>query len=161
MIENEAKLNKELCERFPFLLPYQALVENADNPLLPRTDQVDPAYDYGYTMLDFVPKGWEALFLRLCEDIRAAIEGTEEFNTFRFVDIKEQYGMLRMLADGGNKKTDELMEQCEKASQHICVNCGKPATRISMGWICPYCDDCIGNRQSEEIGSKGDTGGDQ
>ena len=161
MLDDEAKLNKELCARFPFLLPYSALVESDDDDLLPRTDHVDPDYDYAYTMLDFVPKGWEALFLRMCEEIRAAIENAEEFYTFRFIDIKEKYGMLRMLATGGNDNTDALMDRCEKDSERVCVQCGKPATRISMGWICPYCDDCIGNRESVAIGSEGGTDGDQ
>lgn len=42
MIDKEAKLNKDLCERFPFLLPYSALKESEDDDLLPRTDCVDP-----------------------------------------------------------------------------------------------------------------------
>ena len=151
MIDNEAKLNKDLCERFPFLFPYSALKESEDDDLLPRTDYVDLDFDYSYTMFDFVPKGWEALFMNMCEDIRMAIQGTAEFNTFRFIDIKEKYGMLRIAATGGNEKTDSLIDQCEKASKGVCVNCGKPATRISKGWICPYCDDCIGDMPSVEI----------
>ena len=151
MIDKEAKLNKDLCERFPFLLPYSALKESEDDDLLPRTDCIDPDFEYSYTMLDFVPKGWEALFMNMCEDIRMAIEATTEFHTFRFIDIKEKYGMLRMAATGGNEKTDSLIDRCEKASKGVCVNCGKPATRISKGWICPYCDDCIGDMPSVEI----------
>lgn len=161
MMDEEAKRNKELCERFPFLLPYDALIESEDDDFLPKTDRVNPKFDYSYTMLDFVPKGWKDLFLRMCGEIRTEIEQTEEFRTFRIFDIKEKYGMLRMLATGGNDKTDALMDRCEKDSERVCVECGKPATRISMGWICPYCDDCIGNRQSVEIGIEGDANGNQ
>lgn len=157
MIDEEAKRNKELCERFPFLLPYEAMIENEEDPMRPRTDKVNPAFEYGYTMLDFVPQGWKALFLRLCEDIRAGIENTDDYHTFRFIDIKEKYGMLRMQADGGNKKTDELMEQCEKASQRTCVNCGKAAKRIGMGRISPYCDDCFNKRRLLVIINEKDT----
>ena len=52
---------------------------------------------------------------------------------------------------GGNSETDAIIDRCERDSQRICVKCGKPATRISKGWICPYCDDCIGDAASVVI----------
>ena len=56
-----------------------------------------------------------------------------------------------MAATGGNSETDAVIDRCERDSQRICVKCGKPATRISKGWICPYCDDCIGDAASVVI----------
>jgi hypothetical protein len=66
-------------------------------------------------------------------------------------EIKEKYGGLRLAATGGNSETDAIIDRCERDSQRICVKCGKPATRISKGWICPYCDDCIGDAASVVI----------
>ena len=45
----------------------------------------------------------------------------------------------------------EIIEKYENLSYHTCINCGKPATKISTGWICPYCDNCIGDRNYTEI----------
>ena len=118
---------------------------------LPRTDSVSPDFDYSYTMLDFVPAGWQNLFLEVCEKIRQELAGTDEFHRIRFFEIKEKYGGLRLATTGGNSETDAIIDQCERYSQRICVECGKPATRISKGWICPYCDDCIGDRVSVAI----------
>lgn len=36
----------------------------------------------------------------------------------------------------------EIIQKFEKLSQYTCINCGKPATRITAGWISPWCDDC-------------------
>jgi hypothetical protein len=102
-------------------------------------------------MLDFVPAGWQNLFLEMCEEIHRKLTGTDEFYRIRLFEIKEKYGGLRLAATGGNSETDAIIDRCEKDSQGICVECGKPATRISKGWICPYCDDCIGDRVSVAI----------
>ena len=34
----EAKRNRELCRKYPFLLPYEALIETDDGDFLPKTD---------------------------------------------------------------------------------------------------------------------------
>ena len=147
----EAKRNRELCRKYPFLLPYEALIETDDGDCLPKTDTVSPDFDYSYTMLDFVPSGWQNLFLEMCEEIRQKLTGTDEFHRIRFFEIKEKYGGLRLAATGGNSETDAVIDRCERDSQRICVKCGKTATRISKGWICPYCDDCIGDAASVVI----------
>lgn len=35
----------------------------------------------------------------------------------------------------------KIIEKYEKISRNTCIVCGKPATKISNGWICPYCDE--------------------
>ena len=71
----EAKRNRELCRKYPFLLPYEALIETDDGDCLPKTDTVSPDFDYSYTMLDFVPSGWQNLFLEMCEEISKKLMG--------------------------------------------------------------------------------------
>ena len=83
--------------------------------------------------------------------LEAGLSVRDEFHRIRFFEIKEKYGGLRLAATGGNSETDAIIDRCERDSQRICVECGKPATRISKGWICPYCDDCIGDRVSVAI----------
>mgnify|MGYP002858279750 CR=1 FL=1 len=144
MKELIAITNRELCKKYPFLLPYEALAEQ--DIFETKTDRVNPDFVYDYTMMDFVPKGWEELFLQMCEELREALLETGELYQFRFVEVKEKYGELRIYTSGGSKMADDIVREYEKRSGRVCVECGKPATRISKGWICPYCDDCIGGR---------------
>ena len=72
---------------------------------------------------------------------------------YRIVQIKEKFGGLRWY-DSGTPKDSELLDIIQKyngISHQTCGVCGKPATKISKGWIYPYCDDCIGDRQFTEI----------
>lgn len=45
----------------------------------------------------------------------------------------------------------DIIDKYEKLSERTCCVCGKPATKISKGWICPYCDEHIGNQSYEVI----------
>lgn len=102
-------------------------------------------------MLDFVPDGWKDLFLDMCDKLAAAIKGKENENTFRFDEIKEKWGELRMYAAGSSEEAKRIMDKHTEKSRKICIRCGAPATRISKGWISPFCDNCIGNCQSYPI----------
>ena len=143
--------NRELCEKYPFLLPYDAV--DGQDSFDPRNDIIDSDFDYSFTMFDCVPKGWKSLFLSLCDEVRSYVEQHKDIEPFvRFVDIKEKWGALRMEISCGDKGLWDILTKYEKMSQTVCVSCGAPATRISRGWICPYCDRCIGDMQSDQIG---------
>ena len=47
----EKEYNKQLCEKYPFLLPRNRW-----------TGLVHPDYDYSYTELDAMPTGWRKAF---------------------------------------------------------------------------------------------------
>ena len=67
------------------------------------------------------------------------------------MQIKEKYGSLRWYDSGGNIEImREIIPKYEEESLHTCICCGKLATKISKGWISPYCDKCIGNREYTE-----------
>lgn len=59
--------------------------------------------------------------------------------------------MLRMEAAGGNETTDSLIDQCEKGRQESLCNLWKTCSKISKGWMCPYCDECVWGMSSVEI----------
>lgn len=87
--------------------------------LLPRnrwTDEVIEDYDYTWTELDAMPEGWRKLFSEhMCAEIAAIL-----------------------------KKANYLDKQCyEILSERTCIVCGAPATRVTTGWISPYCDNCV------------------
>ena len=73
--------------------------------------------------------------------------------------VKEKYGSLRfygeikILIENPTKddlslskklyeQFQELVDKAEYKSEKICCECGKPATKISSGWIAHFCDEC-------------------
>lgn len=59
-------------------------------------------------------------------------------------------GNSMRLYDNGYKKGSripDIIAKYEAISERTCIGCGKPATRITTGWICPWCDDCCRNER--------------
>ena len=137
--ENTKQQNQGLIERYPFLLPDYGRDARG---------RPSPDFDFSFTELDLMPHGWRIAFgEQMCEEIKKALltsgpskeEGLTALYDYRILEIKEKYGQLRWYDTGG---VDEITEKYLKISERICVECGKPATRRSTHWICPYCDDC-------------------
>lgn len=130
-MNEQEMINKKLVEEYPYLLPRNVW-----------TGEVVEDYDYSWTELDHVPEGWIELFLHMCEEIREPLIQANYINEFRFLQIKEKYGSLRVYTAGAPQEVYDIIQKYEALSERICVTCGKPATKISQGWICPYCDEC-------------------
>ena len=100
-----------------------------------------------HTELDDMPPGWRAAFgLQMCEEIKQELLKTKgHIYDYRIDQIKEKYGGLRWYDHNTTMAIQKIIHKYESISFRTCINCGKPATKISKGWISPYCDDCIGN----------------
>lgn len=131
MITTTPEQNRELIATYPFLLPRNVF-----------TDEIDDDYDYSYTWADDVPDGWRALFLQCCEDLKTQLIADNQLQTFRFCQIKEKYGTLRMYNYGCSSAAQSILDKYEWLSQFVCISCGKPATVETRGWISPFCDEC-------------------
>ena len=137
---SDIEKNKELIKKYPFLLPRNVW-----------TDKVLEDYDYSYTRLDEIPDGWRIAFgEQLCEELKDALLQAGYLDKFRFTQIKEKYGTLRLYNNGCNKEAWDVINKYEALSARTCIVCGKPATKISQGWICPYCDKCGDNLKVPE-----------
>lgn len=44
--------------------------------------------------------------------------------------------------EGAFEEINKIIHKYENISERTCIRCGKPATKISLGWISPYCDEC-------------------
>ena len=102
-----------------------------------------------YDWLTQIPSGWEELG-------RAMIEECEAINpSYQITDMKEKWGELRvvsyiqdyndnewLLPAHNDGEIEEIENRYIKKSARTCCICGAPATKISTGWICPYCDNC-------------------
>lgn len=108
-----------------------------------------------YTELDVLDKGWRKAFgIRICKDIKRSllkVGGKKALKRYRILQIKEKYGYLHWYDSGGNDEImREIIPKYEDESLHTCIHCGELATKMSKGWISPYCDKCIGNREYTE-----------
>lgn len=133
---------KELKERYPFLIPRNRFTDK-----ICEKEPGDNAEWYeDWTELDEMPDGWRMAFgEQMCEEIREALlkEGGEQaLNDYRIIQIKEKYGYLHWYDANTNDEIQKIIRKYEDISEMTCIRCGKPATKISKGWISPFCDDC-------------------
>ena len=42
----------------------------------------------------------------------------------------------------GYDEIEEWEAKYDRLSEKTCINCGKPAKYMSIGWISPWCEDC-------------------
>lgn len=129
---NDIQKNKELCEKYPFLIPRNVW-----------TDKISEDYNYSWTRLDDLEPGWRIAFgEQLCEELKDALAKADYVDKFRFSQIKEKWGALCLYNFGCNQEAWDVIHKYEKLSKYICGHCGKPATKVSTGWIYPYCESC-------------------
>jgi len=134
VMEEIREYNKQLIAKYPWLLPRNRW-----------TGEVIDDYDYSYTELDDMPDGWRAAFgEQMCEEIQQALNVMEPdvANTFRIMQIKEKYGFLHFYTNWLTDQIREIIYKYEEISKYTCIRCGAPATQITTGWICPFCDKC-------------------
>lgn len=118
--------NEELIKRYPFLS-----VEG----------------EIEYTLLDEMPIGWRKAFgEKMCEEIALILRKGNYLNDYVVLQIKEKYGELRWYSGGVPENIydalHEVIEKYTKISRKTCIRCGAPATKISKGWISPWCNRC-------------------
>lgn len=87
----------------------------------------------------YVGKGWWSLLDEAQE--RLSEQGAE------ILDYKEKYGVLRIYTDITNDEIDEIVDDIEERSSHICEFCGKEGNTVEMknglgGWLKTVCSDC-------------------
>jgi uncharacterized Zn finger protein (UPF0148 family) len=127
------QLRKTLIEEYPYLQPRTM-----------TTGKVHPDYDYQYIVGEHdLPEGWLELFLQACEDIKEPLEKAGCINDFRFMQVKEKYGQMRLYHSGASQEVNDILDKYEFISEQVCSECGKPAIAITRGWICPFCEEHI------------------
>lgn len=142
--EIERLFNKALCERYPFLIPRNVW-----------TDSIVEDYNYEFTELDGMPDGWRKAFgIQMCEDIRKILIKANYLYDYRITQVKEKFGGLRWYDYGAPssifQELQDTINKYEELSYRTCINCGRPATKISLGWINPFCDKCA-DKLNEKI----------
>lgn len=94
-----------------------------------------------HTKLDAMPIGWRKAFgIQMCKDLRKQLWKEGNLFKYRITQIKEKWGELCWYNELASKEVYEIIEKYEKLSRNTCIICGEPATKISDGWISPFCD---------------------
>lgn len=126
--------NKKLIDRYPWLCPERK-----------EDGSVADSYDYTYTELAFVPKGWEALVIWLCEQIRNILlncDDPDALNKYRLSEVKEKWGMLcwyDYMSDFGAVPDgiDKVLKTAERLSTYTCMCCG--GHKLPELYMCETC----------------------
>lgn len=141
--EEKIVYNKELIQKYPFLLPRNRW-----------TGKVPEDYDYSYTELDDMDTGWRIAFgEQLCKEIAEELKKYDYLDKYRIVQLKEKFGGMRLYDNGAPGNVEDIIDEYATLSEHTCVGYGAPATKISRGWICPWCDDCAAKREQVQFWS--------
>ena len=132
--------NKRLVEEYPFLMPRDYSGEPIEG------------YDYEYTLMDAMPEGWRKAFGdALLKELKEELVKSGLLDEYRIVQIKEKYGELRWYDNGNTRKGHDILTKYCVLSGSTCIKCGKLAKYMSRGWISPYCEDCVPNKEFADI----------
>lgn len=96
-----------------------------------------------HTEWDALEPGWRKAFGdQLLKELRKQLVKDKLLYKWRITQIKEKWGYLHLYCAPYTDGIYDIISKYEKISAETCIRCGKPATHMSKGWICPYCDDC-------------------
>jgi hypothetical protein len=83
---------------------------------------------------------------------------TERITKFRFDQVKEKFGALRIYSSGGDEEIRAMIGFAETLSRYICEECGKFDTTVgstTKGWIHSICFSCA---YAKDVNFKRSTG---
>ena len=102
-----------------------------------------------YTEWDAMPVGWNKAFgKQYLKDLKKQLKKDKMLYKFRIMDLKEKYGTARLYINYGSPELYNIIDKYESLSWNTCIQCGKPATYTSKGWIAPYCEECVNNSKN-------------
>lgn len=124
--DEQKEKNYELCNKYPFIKPE------------------DKSYDYSYTVLDNVPKGWYQAAIDFCEALIPVLNKYNLLNTFKVTEMKVgPYKEFLIFCDGFTEDSQEeignLIHKCWEDTKHACANCGKIQSSFIDGNLCDEC----------------------
>lgn len=92
----------------------------------------------------------------MLEEIRESLlrtDGRRALKAMSIQDIKEKWGELAFYCIA-TEEVYNILHKYEIISKHTCIDCGKPARVRTTGWVCPYCEDCVGDKYYVHFGHK-------
>ena len=130
----EQKRNYELCNKYPIIIPRDL------------HGDIVADYNYEYTLLDYINAGWRKAFgENWAKELQYAINTLPEASKDKvyIMDLKEKFGQFRQYLSYYSEDIRKVIRKYEELSMTTCIDCGEPATHITLGWIFPYCEKCL------------------
>jgi hypothetical protein len=113
-------LEKSITEKYPSLF---ANIGHRDSPM-----------KFGLAVGD----GWAGIISTMCW----ILNQRDTAKTFRFDQVKEKFGLLRVYHSGGSEYMAGVVRMAEDISGKTCEVCGQPGEQRKGGWIKTLCDRC-------------------
>lgn len=104
---------------------------------------------------DLLPDGWTKTFIPKMKEELSKVLGDYVYD-FTVFQIKEKYGVMRVYWSWTDRKytsselvdlaeiseeVEAIISNYEKISEKTCAVCGKPATKMTTGWVWPVCSE--------------------
>lgn len=85
--------------------------------------------------------GWKDILWELCEKIEIELRTTphDSSNPFRFLQVKQKYGTLRVYASWETDRISDLIQEAERKSCTTCEVCGDAGVRSGDFWVKTLC----------------------
>ena len=143
--------NKEYCQKYPFLIWH-------GDPLYPGYK--DENIDYRYSWEDELPDGWRMAFCpQIWDELKEILIEGNYLNEFRFMQIKEKYGTLRLYYNDFPKSIGKQLADWEDKyyclSEQHCIYCGKPVKYMTPCYITYICEDCKNQMNEQSLKEHG------
>lgn len=92
--------------------------------------------------------GWFDLIRKTCKKIKPLTVKDEDF---RFNQIKEKFGELRMYTETYIEEVEDIIDEATEKSLKICETCGKPGKlrETKSHWFLTACDKCYKEYKEE------------
>ena len=126
---------KQLIKKYPYLQPRNVWTDEICT--------VAKGEDAWYNGQHSLPTGWERLFLLYVKNLKPILERLDLVNKYRFSQIKEKYGSMRIYDFGNTPEGHDLNHAYERISEFVCETCGAPAKFRTNGYITQYCRKCF------------------
>ncbi len=84
--------------------------------------------------------GWFDLLWELSEKIVPLLDDRDEMPNY-CLQVKEKYGRLCFYMNFSTEKIDDILEEFEDKSSHICEECGKEGKTRGGRWVRTVCDE--------------------
>ena len=85
--------------------------------------------------------GWEGILRSACRRI-AFHEKNSGRPDFRFTQVKEKWGTLRLYYEVGDEFVRGVISMAEAMSAVTCEICGSPGKTNDIGWLSTLCEGC-------------------
>lgn len=99
--------------------------------------------NYRFSWYYTIPDGWRKSFgIDMLNDVSYWLKNNKIQYEYEIYDIKEKYGVL-CVYDNSPHGLFDVIQKYVNDSYRTCIFCGDKATHRSVGWIAPYCDECM------------------